>query len=132
MAGELILIVEDEEKDRKLARDVLEVRGYRTLGTSTGEEAIDLARDQKPALVLLEVLLDIHLPGIDGIETFQRLRNDPVTEAIPVIAVTESATPDDRVRIEVVGFDHHLSKPINIKLFLEAIEEVLDASELGP
>ena len=132
MAGELILIVEDEEKDRKLARDVLEVRGYRTLGTSTGEEAIDLARDQKPALVLLEVLLDIHLPGIDGIETFQRLRNDPVTEAIPVIAVTESATPDDRVRIEVVGFDRHLSKPINIKFFLEAIEEVLDASELGP
>ena len=132
MAGELILIVEDEEKDRKLARDVLEVRGYRTLGTSTGEEAIDLARDQKPALVLLEVLLDIHLPGNDGIETFQRLRSDPVTEAIPVIAVTESATPDDRVRIEVVGFDRHLSKPINIKLFLEAIEEVLDASELGP
>ena len=132
MAGQLILIVEDEEKDRKLARDVLEVRGYRTLGTSTGEEAIDLARDQKPALVLLEVRLDIHLPGIDGIETFQRLRNDPVTEAIPVIAVTESATPDDRVRIEVVGFDRHLSKPINIKLFLEAIEEVLDASELGP
>jgi two-component system cell cycle response regulator DivK len=132
MAGELILIVEDEEKDRKLARDVLEIRGYRTLGTSTGEEAIDLARDQKPALVLLEVLLDIHLPGIDGIETFQRLRNDPVTEAIPVIAVTESATPDDRVRIEVVGFDRHLSKPINIKLFLETIEEVLDASELGP
>jgi two-component system cell cycle response regulator DivK len=132
MAGELILIVEDEEKDRKLARDVLEVRGYRTLGTSTGEEAIDLARDQKPALVLLEVLLDIHLPGIDGIETFQRLRNDPVTEAIPVIAVTESAMPDDRVRIEVVGFDRHLSKPINIKLFLETIEEVLDASELGP
>lgn len=132
MAGELILIVEDEEKDRKLARDVLEIRGYRTLGTSTGEEAIDLARDQKPALVLLEVLLDIHLPGIDGIETFQRLRSDPVTEAIPVIAVTESATPDDRVRIEVVGFDRHLSKPINIKLFLEAIEEVLDASELAP
>ncbi len=128
MAGELILIVEDEEKDRKLARDVLEVRGYRTLETSTGEDGIDLARDQQPALVLL----DIHLPGIDGIETFQRLRNDPVTEAIPVIAVTESATPDDRVRIEVVGFDRHLSKPINIKFFLEAIEEVLDASELGP
>ena len=132
MAGELILIVDDEEKDRKLARDVLEVRGYRTLGTGTGEEAIDLARDQKPALVLLEVILDIHLPGIDGIETFQRLRNDPVTEAIPVIAVTESAIRDDRDRIEAVGFDRHLSKPINIKLFLEAIDEVLDASELGP
>jgi two-component system cell cycle response regulator DivK len=132
MADELILIVEDEEKDRKLARDVLEVHGYRTLATGTGEEAIDLARDQGPALVLLEVLLDIHLPGIDGIETFQRLRKDPVTEAIPVIAVTESTMPDDRARIEVVGFDRHLSKPINIKLFLETIEEVLDASELGP
>jgi len=128
MAGELILIIEDQEKNRKLARDVLEVRGYRTLETSTGEEGIDLARDQQPALVLL----DIHLPGIDGIETFQRLRTDPVTAAIPVIAVTASAMPDDRVRIKAVGFDRYLSKPINIKLFLEVVDEVLDASGAGP
>ena len=124
MAGELILIIEDNEKNRKLARDVLEVRGYETLETNTGEEGIRLAREHEPALVLM----DIHLPGIDGIETFQRLRADPATAAIPVIAVTASAMPDDRARIKEVGFDRYCSKPINIQRFLEAVGEVLEAS----
>jgi two-component system cell cycle response regulator DivK len=128
MTGELILIVEDNEKNRKLLRDVLEVRGYETLETDTGEEGVRLAREHKPALILM----DIHLPGIDGIETFQRLRADPTTSAIPVIAVTASAMPDDRARIKVVGFDRYLSKPINIQLFLEAVDEVLKASGAGP
>ena len=123
MARELILIVEDNDKNRKLCRDLLEVRGYRTLETDSGEEGIRLAREHKPALVLM----DIHLPGIDGIETFERLREDPVTTAIPVIAVTASAMPDDRERIRSVGFDRYLSKPINIDLFLEAVDDVLGA-----
>jgi CheY-like chemotaxis protein len=127
MAGELILIIEDNEKNRKLSRDVLEVRDYRTLETDTGEEGIRLAREHEPDLVLL----DIHLPGIDGIETFRRLRADPVTASIPVIAVTASAMPDDRTQINAVGFDRYLSKPINIKLFLEAVGEVLGASRAG-
>ncbi len=128
MAGELILIIEDNEKNRKLSRDVLEVSGYRTLETDTGEEGVRLAREHEPALVLL----DIHLPGIDGIETFQRLRADPATAAIPVIAVTASAMPDDRARIKAVGFDRYLSKPINIKLFLETVGEVLGANGASP
>ncbi len=122
MSGELILIVEDNEKNRILARDVLESRGYETLETTTGEEGICLAREHQPALVLL----DIHLPGIDGIETFRQLRADPATAAIPVIAVTASAMPDDQAHIKKVGFDRYLSKPINIKLFLEAVKEVID------
>ena len=96
MTGELILIIEDNEKNRKLSRDVLEVSGYQTLETNTGEEGLRLASEHEPALVLL----DIHLPGIDGIETFQRLRADPATAAILVIAVTASAMPDDRARIK--------------------------------
>jgi two-component system cell cycle response regulator DivK len=116
MSGEVILIVEDNEKNRILARDMLESRGYETLETTTGEEGIRLAREHQPALVLL----DIHLPGIDGIETFRRLRADPATAAIPVIAVTASAMPDDQA--------HILSKPINIKLFLESVKEVIDAT----
>ena len=124
MSGEVILIVEDNEKNRILARDMLESRGYETLETTTGEEGIRLAREHQPALVLL----DIHLPGIDGIETFRRLRADPATAAIPVIAVTASAMPDDRAHIEEVGFDRYLSKPINIKLFLETVKEVIDAT----
>ena len=124
MSGELILIVEDNEKNRILARDVLESRGYETLETTTGEEGIRLAREHQPALVLL----DIHLPGIDGIETFRQLRSDPATAAIPVIAVTASAMPDDQTHIEEVGFDRYLSKPINIKLFLGAVKEVIDAT----
>lgn len=128
MAGELILIIEDNEMNRKLSRDVLEVRGYRTLETNTGEEGIRLAREHEPALVLL----DIHLPGIDGIETFRRLRADPATAAIPVIVVTASAMPDDRAQIKAVGFDRYLSKPINIKLFVEAVGEVLGASGASP
>ena len=128
MVGELILIIEDNEKNRKLCRDVLEVRGYQTLETNTGEEGIRLAREHKPALVLM----DIHLPGIDGIEAFERLRADPETASIPVIAITASAMPDDRARIKEVGFDRYLSKPINIQLFLEAIGEVLEASGTNP
>jgi len=124
MSGEVILIVEDNEKNRILARDMLESRGYETLETTTGEEGIRLAREHQPALVLL----DIHLPGIDGIETFRRLRADPATAAIPVIAVTASAMPDDQAHLKEVGFDRYLSKPINIKLFLEAVKDVIDAT----
>ena len=87
MAGELILIVEDNEKNRKLVRDVLQVKGYRTLETETAEEGLRMAQESGPALVLM----DLELPGINGIEALKRLRADPKTQAIPVIAVTASA-----------------------------------------
>jgi two-component system cell cycle response regulator DivK len=123
MAGELILVVEDNEKNRKLVRDVLVVKGYRLLETETGEEGLRVAREQHPALILMDILL----PGIDGIETLRRLRADPATATIPVVAVTASAMTQDRQKILAAGFDGYQSKPINVKTFLAAVEAALAA-----
>jgi CheY-like chemotaxis protein len=122
MAGELILVVEDNEKNRKLVRDVLVVKGYRLLETETGEDGLRLAREQHPALILMDILL----PGIDGIETVRRLRADPATATIPVVAVTASAMTQDRQKILAAGFDGYQAKPISIRPFLELVREVLD------
>ena len=122
MAGELILVVEDNEKNRKLVRDVLVVKGYRLLETETGEEGLRVAREQHPALILMDILL----PGIDGIETLRRLRADPATATIPVVAVTASAMTQDRQMILAAGFDGYQAKPISIRPFLELVREVLD------
>jgi two-component system, cell cycle response regulator DivK len=122
MAGELILVVEDNEKNRRLVRDVLTVKGYRLLETETGEEGVRLARDERPALVLM----DIQLPGIDGIEALRRLRADPATASIPVVAVTASAMTTDRQKILAAGFDGYQAKPISVRPFLELVREVLD------
>ena len=100
MAGELILIVEDNDKNRKLVRDVLAHEGYRLLETDNGEEAVRLAQAERPALVLM----DIQLPGIDGMEALRRLRADAETRAIPVVAVTASAMTQDRATIIAAGF----------------------------
>lgn len=93
MAGELILIVEDNEKNRKLARDVLQVKGYDTIETETAEEGLKCAVEKHPALILM----DIQLPGIDGITALKRLRADPITKTIPVIAITASAMTYNRL-----------------------------------
>ena len=121
MAGELILIVEDNEKNRRLVRDVLQFKGYETIETETGEEGVELARTRRPALVLM----DIQLPGIDGITALKLLREDPATRAIRVMAVTASAMTQDRQTILAAGFDAYQSKPINVKGFLEAVQELL-------
>ena len=121
MAGELILIVEDNEKNRRLVRDVLQFKGYETIETETGEEGLELARSRQPALVLM----DIQLPGIDGITALKRLREDPTTRAMRVMAVTASAMTQDRQNILAAGFDGYQSKPINVKSFLEAVEALL-------
>jgi two-component system cell cycle response regulator DivK len=121
MAGELILIVEDNEKNRRLVRDVLQFKGYQTIESETGEEGVELARSRHPALVLM----DIQLPGIDGITALKQLRNDPSTRAIRVMAVTASAMTQDRQTILAAGFDAYQSKPINVKSFLEAVSELL-------
>jgi two-component system cell cycle response regulator DivK len=122
MAGELILVVEDNEKNRKLVRDVLAHEGYRILETENGEDAVRLAQTERPALVLM----DIHLPGIDGIEALRRLRADAGTRTIPVIAVTASAMTQDRATIMAAGFDGYQSKPISVRPFLAAVREALD------
>jgi two-component system cell cycle response regulator DivK len=121
MAGELILIVEDNEKNRRLVRDVLQFKGYQTIETETGEEGVELARTRRPALVLM----DIQLPGIDGITALKLLREDPATRGIRVMAVTASAMTQDRQTILAAGFDAYQSKPINVKGFLEAVQELL-------
>jgi CheY-like chemotaxis protein len=121
MAGELILIVEDNEKNRRLVRDVLQFKGYQTIESETGEEGVELARSRQPALVLM----DIQLPGIDGITALKRLRDDPATRGIRVMAVTASAMTQDRQTILAAGFDAYQSKPINVKAFLEAVQELL-------
>ncbi len=122
MAGELILIVEDDEKNRKLARDVLQVKGYQTLEATTGEEGIRLAKESSPVLILM----DLQLPGMDGITALGRLRADSGTRQIPVIAVTASAMTHNRQRILAAGFDGYQTKPINVKEFLQVVREVLD------
>jgi two-component system cell cycle response regulator DivK len=122
MAGELILIVEDNEKNRKLMRDVLRVKGYQTVEAETAEEGIRLAQEAGPGLILM----DLQLPAMNGIEALGHLRSDPRTEAIPVIAVTASAMTQDRQRIMAAGFDGYQSKPISVKEFLAVVRQVLD------
>src|SRR3989338_6482540 len=122
MAGELILIVEDNEKNLKLVRDVLQFKGYQTIEATTGEDGVRLAKERLPALVLM----DIQLPGIDGITALGQLRADAATRAIPVIAVTASAMTQDRQKIMAAGVDGDQSKPIRIKEFLGAVREMLD------
>ena len=122
MANELILIVEDNPQSLKLVRDILQIKGYQTLETETGEEGVRLARERQPALILM----DIQLPGINGIEALQRLRADPMTSATPVIAVTASVMTQDRSRIMAAGFNGFQSKPISIKQLLTTVREILD------
>jgi two-component system cell cycle response regulator DivK len=121
LAGPLILIVEDNEKNRKLVRDVLHFKGYRTIESETAEEGIRLAREERPALVLM----DIQLPGMDGIQALGALRADPLTRTIPVIAVTASAMTQDRQKILAAGFDGYQPKPIAVKEFLAAVAGML-------
>jgi two-component system cell cycle response regulator DivK len=123
MSGELILIIEDNEKNRKLARDVLQVKGYQTIESETAEEGIDLALAQSPALILM----DIQLPGIDGITALKQLRLNPKTKSIPVIAITASAMTHNRQTMLAEGFDGYQTKPISLKDFLGEVQRVLAA-----
>jgi CheY-like chemotaxis protein len=122
VANELILIVEDNPKNLKLVPDTLQVTGYQTIETETGEEGVRLAHERHPALILM----DIQLPGINGIEALQRLRTDPVTRPIPVIAVTASVMTQDRTRIMAAGFDGYHGKPISVRQLLATVREILD------
>jgi two-component system, cell cycle response regulator DivK len=129
MAGELILIIEDNEKNQKLVRDVLQVKGYQTLETETAEEGHKLALESHPALILMDIQMDIQLPGIDGITALKQLRADPVTKTIPVIAITASAMTYNRQAMLAEGFDGYQNKPISVKDFLEEVRRVLDSDQ---
>ena len=117
----LILIVEDNEKNLKLVRDVLQVKGFATIEAGTAEDGIKLAAERKPDLILM----DIQLPGMNGIDALRVLRGDPATAAIPVVAVTASVMQQDRKLITEAGFDAYVGKPINIKEFLDVVRGTL-------
>ncbi len=118
----LVLIVEDNEKNLKLVRDVLQVKGYETVEAMTGEDGIRIAAERKPDLVLM----DIQLPGMSGIDALRALRADETTARIPVIAVTASVMQQDRKLIMDAGFDAYVGKPINLREFLDAVGRALD------
>jgi CheY-like chemotaxis protein len=118
MAGELILVIEDNDKNRKLVRDVLKHKGYEVIESESGEDGVKLAKERLPRLILM----DIQLPGIDGIEALRRLRADEATRSIPVIAVTASAMDHDRQKILAAGFDGYQAKPLNVRAFMTAVE----------
>jgi two-component system, cell cycle response regulator DivK len=115
--GELVLIVDDNERNLRLARDVLEFAGLRTLVAATGLDGIRVATESRPDVILM----DIRLPDIDGPAALARLRAEPTTAAIPVVAVTSSAMMGDRERLLGAGFDGYLEKPINVREFAEQV-----------
>ena len=119
MAGERILVVEDNAMNMKLFRDVLVAKGYRALEATTGGEAIALATEHAPDLVLM----DIQLPDLDGVEALRRLRTDARTAAIPVLAVTAQAMGGDRERFLAEGFDGYVSKPVNVRELLGIVRQ---------
>jgi two-component system cell cycle response regulator DivK len=122
MAGEQILVVEDNEKSMKLFRDVLLVMGYRPLEATTGRQAVELATEHAPDLVLM----DIQLPDIDGGEALRRLRADERTAPIPVLAVTAQAMQGDRDRFLAAGFDGYVSKPVKVGELLATVRQHCD------
>jgi two-component system cell cycle response regulator DivK len=118
----LILIVEDNDKNMKLARDVLQAKGYRTAEAVTGEDAVRLAAELQPDTILM----DIQLPGMSGLEAIKALRKDAKTSEIPVIAITASVMDQDRANIITAGFDAYIAKPISLKNFLETVRRMVE------
>ena len=115
-------MVEDNEKNMKLVRDVLVAKGYRALEATTGRQAVELAAAHEPDLVLM----DIRLPDIDGVEALRRLRADERTASIPVLALTAQAMQDDRERFLAAGFDGYISKPLNVLELVDAVRQHCD------
>jgi two-component system, cell cycle response regulator DivK len=123
----LLLIVEDNVHNLKLARDVLGHVGYATVEARNGEEAIELARTRQPDLILM----DIQLPGMDGVQALARLRADPATAAIPAVAFTAFAMKDDRERFLAAGFNGYLEKPISVREFPAQVAALLASTGAG-
>jgi two-component system cell cycle response regulator DivK len=118
MTGPRVLIVEDNERNMKLFRDVLQASGYRTLEAASGQRAVELALEHRPDLVLM----DIQLPDIDGVEALNRLKADERFSSVPVLALTAQAMDGDRERFLAAGFDGYLSKPVDIAEFVATVK----------
>ena len=125
MSGNRILVVEDNERNLKLVRDVLQYAGYDVIAASSGEQGVALARERVPDLVLM----DLQLPTMDGAEALRILRDDPLTREIPVIAVTAFAMKDDRERALDAGFDSYIEKPISVRALPDQVRGFLDRKE---
>lgn len=121
MNGRKVLVIEDNPLNAKLLRDLLRHHGFEVLEAGSAEDGLPLALSEGPALVLM----DIQLPGMDGKQALKRLKADPQTQAIPVIAVTASIMPAERSEVLAAGFDGFQSKPISIVAMLEEIRKVL-------
>jgi CheY-like chemotaxis protein len=120
------LIIEDNDKNRKLVRDLLQVKGHKTIESESAEEGLQLAMEKSPNVILM----DIQLPGMDRITALKQLRANPQTKNIPVIAITASAMTYNRQAMLAEGFDGYQSKPISVKDFLGEVERVLVATRI--
>lgn len=118
----LILIADDDSKHRTLISDVLQAAGHDTLTATSGERAVELARSDKPSLILM----DVQMPVMNGLSAVKVLKADPVTRSIPVIAITALAMDGDRERMMEAGFDGYLGKPIGIKELRSVVAAHLD------
>jgi CheY-like chemotaxis protein len=127
MTGDLILVVEDDVKSRKLVHDLLEHEGYRIAEAAAGDEGVRLAKELRPALIVM----DIQLPHLDGIAALHQIREDATTHDIPVLAVTASAMPRDRLKIGAAGFDGYQRKPIDLREFASAVRALLAGRARG-
>jgi two-component system cell cycle response regulator DivK len=119
--SDLILLVEDNDKNMKLARDLLQYHGFATVEATNAEDGIALARERKPKLVLM----DIQLPGMDGVSALEHLRKDPATSTIPIVAMTASVMKEDRERFDKAGFDGFITKPIDVRAFPQQVRDAV-------
>ncbi|HWR98786.1 MAG TPA: response regulator [Candidatus Methanoperedens sp.] len=115
-----VLIVDDNDTNRKLCRALLEQSGYRTREAANGYEGLQVVRSELPELILM----DVQMPALDGVEALKRLKDDPATRNIPVVALTSYAMKGDREKFLVDGFSDYLSKPIDIDRFLEVVRRL--------
>jgi two-component system cell cycle response regulator DivK len=116
-----ILVVEDNPNNMMLVRDVLQLKGYTVFEATTGEQGVRLASEKSPDLILM----DIQLPDIDGITALRRVRADASLGKVPVLAVSASVMPDEREKIAASGFSAYITKPLNMKSFLETVERFI-------
>jgi len=119
--SDLILLVEDNDKNMKLARDLLQYHGFETIEATNAEDGIALAKERVPRLVLM----DIQLPGMDGVSALERLRKDQKTSRIPIVAMTASVMKEDRERFDKAGFDGFITKPIDVRAFPQQVRDAV-------
>ncbi len=128
MADELVLVVEDNDKNLKLARDLLQLKGFQVLEAMTARQGLQLAADHRPAVILM----DIQLPDMDGVSALARLRAAPGLARTPVVAFTAFAMKEDRERFLSAGFDGYIAKPIDIRTFSDQLRAFLKSGAQSP